>query len=160
VVTYIVTAQDNVDGTATLDENNILTQENAAVYANVDNTNENTAIAPDTALAPFGGIITIACDPPSPIKFDGLIGDAVIRDSASAYNAIPIQCTATDSAGNEATESFSVTVNPPQGDITGTVENRTSTDSFGGDSFNPDPPPTIDDSFDTREEEGAAEADD
>jgi hypothetical protein len=131
-VTYTVTAQDNVDGTAMLNENNILTQDNApAVYANMDGTappmsggggNTGTmtpAPAPQPNAPVGGGDITIVCDPTSPIKFDALIGDAVIRESsddASAYNAIPIQCTATDAAGNIGTASFTVTVTPGEED--------------------------------------------
>jgi hypothetical protein len=127
-ITYIVTAQDNVDGTAMLNENNILTQDNApAVYANMDGTappmpggggNTGTmtpAPAPQPNPPVGGGDITIVCDPTSPIKFDALIGDAVVRESsgdASAYNAVPIQCYGTDSAGNVGTASFTVTVTP------------------------------------------------
>jgi hypothetical protein len=127
-VTYTVTAQDNVDGTAMLNENNILTQDNApAVYANMDGTappmsggggNTGTmtpAPAPQPNPPVGGGDITIVCDPTSPIKFDALIGDAVVRESSddpSAYNAVPIQCYGTDSAGNVGTASFTVTVTP------------------------------------------------
>src|SRR5215211_5430522 len=71
VVSFEVTAQDNVDGTATLDENG-LTQD----YV--------------------GGDITILCDPTSRSTFP--IGSTTVR------------CTATDEAGNTATESFRVTV--------------------------------------------------
>jgi Ca2+-binding RTX toxin-like protein len=74
VVTFEVTAQDNVDGTATLEEDNTLTQDGV------------------------GGDITISCDPPSGSTFP--IGETVV------------ECTATDEAGNTATESFTVTVNP------------------------------------------------
>jgi hypothetical protein len=74
VVTFTVTAQDNVDGTATLDENNRLIQDDV------------------------GGSITISCDPPSGSEFT--IGETVV------------QCTATDEAGNTATASFTVIINP------------------------------------------------
>jgi dipeptidyl aminopeptidase/acylaminoacyl peptidase len=75
-VKYTVTAQDNVDGTATLRE-------------------DGTTIIQDD----IGGNITISCDPPSGSVFP--IGDT------------EVQCSATDEAGNEGTESFTVTVNPP-----------------------------------------------
>jgi hypothetical protein len=75
-VKYIVTARDDVDGTATLEE-------------------DGTTIVQDDV----GGNITISCDPPSGSVFP--IGDT------------EVQCSATDEAGNEGTESFTVTVNPP-----------------------------------------------
>jgi Tfp pilus assembly protein PilV len=74
VVTFTVTAEDDVDGTATLDENNRLIQDNV------------------------GGDIDISCDPPSGSEF--AIGETVV------------QCTATDEAGNTATASFTVIINP------------------------------------------------
>jgi hypothetical protein len=72
VVTFTVTAEDDVDGTATLDENDRLIQDDV------------------------GGDITISCSPPSGSTFP--IGESVV------------ECTATDEAGNTATESFTVTV--------------------------------------------------
>jgi hypothetical protein len=74
-VNYSVTAEDNTDGKATLEEDNSVTQDDV------------------------GGNITISCDPPSGSVFP--IGDT------------EVQCSATDEAGNEGTESFTVTVNPP-----------------------------------------------
>jgi Ca2+-binding RTX toxin-like protein len=58
VVTFEVTAQDNVDGTATLDENNILSQDNDV-----------------------GGDIIISCDPPSGTTFP--IGETVVECTAT-----------------------------------------------------------------------------
>jgi hypothetical protein len=75
-VTYTVTAQDNVDGTATLEEDgSTITQDN------------------------IGGDINISCEPASGTIFP--IGNT------------RVECSATDEAGNEGTESFTVTVNPP-----------------------------------------------
>jgi Tol biopolymer transport system component len=74
-VTYTVTAQDNVDGNATLEE-------------------DGTTVTQDDV----GGNITMSCDPPSGSVFP--IGNTTV------------ECTATDEAGNEGTESFTVTVNP------------------------------------------------
>jgi hypothetical protein len=76
-VRYTVTAQDNIDGTATLKED------------------EGATIIQDDV----GGNITISCDPPSGSVFP--IGDT------------EVECGATDEAGNQGTESFTVTVNPP-----------------------------------------------
>jgi hypothetical protein len=73
-VNYSVTAEDNVDGEATLEEDNSVRQDDV------------------------GGNIMMSCDPPSGSLFP--IGDT------------EIQCSATDEAGNEGTESFTVTVNP------------------------------------------------
>jgi Tol biopolymer transport system component len=75
-VTYTVSAQDNVDGTATLEE-------------------DGTTVTQDDV----GGDIDISCEPASGSVFP--IGDTTV------------QCSATDAAGNTATESFTVTVNPP-----------------------------------------------
>jgi hypothetical protein len=74
-VTYTVSAQDNVDGNATLEEDNIITQD-------------------DT-----GGDIDISCEPASGTTFP--VGNTTV------------DCSATDEAGNTATASFTVTVNPP-----------------------------------------------
>ena len=57
VVTFTVTAEDNVDGTATLDENNMLIQDDV------------------------GGDITISCDPPSGSTFP--IGETVVQCTAT-----------------------------------------------------------------------------
>ena len=56
-VTYTVTAEDNVDGTATLDERNVLTQDDV------------------------GGSITISCNPPSGSVFP--IGETVVECTAT-----------------------------------------------------------------------------
>nr|MDQ3968883.1 hypothetical protein [Thermoproteota archaeon] len=109
VVRYTVTAQDNVDGTATLDENNILTQDNT-VYANVDGTapmpggGSTGTMTPTPTPAPpppappnapvGGGDITIDCDPPSGSLFE--IGET------------PVECTAIDSFGNTEVENYNV----------------------------------------------------
>jgi Tol biopolymer transport system component len=74
-VMYNVSAEDNVDGTATLEEDGSITQDDV------------------------GGNITISCDPPSGSTFP--IGET------------EVECSATDEAGNTATELFTVTVNPP-----------------------------------------------
>ncbi|MDQ3966764.1 MAG: HYR domain-containing protein [Thermoproteota archaeon] len=76
VVTFEVTAQDNVDGTATLEED----EDGGATVTQDD----------------VGGEIGIDCDPPSGTTFP--IGSTTVA------------CTATDEAGNTATESFTVTV--------------------------------------------------
>jgi Tol biopolymer transport system component/PKD repeat protein len=76
LVTYKVTAQDNVDGNATLEE-------------------DGTTITQDNV----GGDIDISCEPASGTTFP--IGETTV------------ECSATDEAGNEGTESFTVTVNPP-----------------------------------------------
>jgi hypothetical protein len=120
VVTYIVTAQDNVDGAATLDENNILIQDNATsdVYANVGggtppmpgagggNVGTMTPTPPAPAPAPNapvsgggGGDISIVCNLPSGSTFP--IGTQTV------------QCRVTDAAGNAVTASFTITVNGP-----------------------------------------------
>src|SRR5262249_5847480 len=66
------------------------------------------SIGPANALVPIapclGGylIVWVVDAQGRPIKFDGLIGDAIIRegpDSASAYNAIPIQATSALATG-------------------------------------------------------------
>jgi TolB protein len=75
-VTYTVTAEDNVDGNATLEADG------------------STIIQDDV-----GGDIDISCEPASGSTFP--IGNTTV------------QCSATDEAGNTATESFTVTVNPP-----------------------------------------------
>jgi hypothetical protein len=81
-VKFIVTAHDNVDGTAILDD---LIQDNV------------------------GGSIIISCDPPTGSMFP--------------VGSTEVECTATDEAGNTATASFTVTVNP----ITVTCQGETAT---------------------------------
>ncbi|MDQ3967203.1 MAG: PQQ-dependent sugar dehydrogenase [Thermoproteota archaeon] len=73
-VRYIITAEDDVDGAASLEEE------------------DGTTITQDDV----GGDITISCDPSSGSMFP--IGNTTV------------QCSATDTAGNEGTASFMVTV--------------------------------------------------
>ena len=116
VVTYAVTAEDNVDGTATLDENNILTQNNATsdVYANVGGG------TPPMPGAGGGNVGTMTPTPPAPAPNApvGGGGDISIVCNLPSGSTFPIgtqtvQCRVTDAAGNAVTASFTITVNGP-----------------------------------------------
>jgi hypothetical protein len=97
VVTYTVTTQDNVDGTFTLEEDGItITRDNAGVYANMD------PISPMPAQNCVNQLAITCCDPVSGSIFP--IGENTV------------ECTATDSASNKATQSFTITVTPPSED--------------------------------------------
>jgi len=76
-----------------------------SVWFNPEGSSQAPSNVPNVPSAPcFGGylIAWVVNNQGQPIKFDGLIGDAVIREqtgSASAYNAIPIQATSNLATG-------------------------------------------------------------
>ena len=117
VVTFRVTAQDNVDGTATLDENNILTQDDAAgVYPNLGGTppmSGGSGGTMGTPSQPIGGDIKIASNPPSGSVFP--IGETTVEFKA------------TDSAGNYGLSSVALTVIAAAGETISEEEGNTNT---------------------------------
>jgi Ca2+-binding RTX toxin-like protein len=155
VVTYRVTAQDNVDGTATLDEGNVLTQDGiggdiaiicspssgstfpiggTVVVCTATDEADNTATASftvtvaDTTSPVISGVpadITVEATSSSgatvsytpPTATDAVDGSVPVTCTPQSGSTFPIgtttvTCTATDEAGNRATASFTVTVNP------------------------------------------------
>jgi hypothetical protein len=175
-VFYTVTVQDNVDGTITLEEDGGITRDNVTVYANMDG---GTPMAGGAILP--GGDIEQGIDNnilPGAGGDGGTMGESqtptgniagqVLSDfdpdqiecSPNSGSLFPIgettvECTAKDSAGNEATQSFPVTVEDatdtdtfggtilPGGDIEQGIDNNILP---GGDSFIPADPSTTEDS--------------
>jgi hypothetical protein len=117
VVRYTVTAQDDIDGTATLDENNILTQDNdSAVYANVGGG------APPMSGAGGGGNVgtmtpPINCCLPGTNNQPAVGGDITITSNPPSGSTFPIGTTtvveieAIDSAGNEKVTELNLVCN-------------------------------------------------
>ena len=100
VVTYTVTTQDNVDGTITLEADGSITRDNATdVFANImpEGIGQN-----QQGIEQINNAIQI-CE------------QSLSQASGSLFpiGETTVKCTARDSSGNEATQSFTVTVNPP-----------------------------------------------
>jgi hypothetical protein len=122
VVTYTVTTQDNVDGTITLEADGSITRDNAAdVFANImpEGIGQN-----QEGIGQINNAIQI-CEQASGSLFP--IGETTVK------------CTARDSSGNEATQSFTVTVNPPPGQ----TPSQDNTGTGGSSAASPEAPPEI-----------------
>jgi hypothetical protein len=123
VVTYTVTAEDNVDGTFTLEADGItITRDNVTDYANMDGTISNT----QEGIEQVNNAAQITCE-------QSLSGPLF------PIGETTVQCTAKDSSGNEATQSFTVTVNPPPGQ----TPSQDNTGTGGSSTASPEAPPVI-----------------
>jgi hypothetical protein len=124
-VFYTVTAQDNVDGEATLDENNILTQDNnATVFANVDGAppmqgaGGNTGAMTPSQAPPSQATTPTPSSPNQPPAAGGgdITGDITITCNPPSGSTFPIgttdvECEAADSQSNVERNILNVCIN-------------------------------------------------
>ena len=128
IVTYTITAQDNIDGTFTLEADGITVTQGDASYASVGpGTMPEQTVTGSMSPSPTtcAENIAVCCNPAS-----GSIFPIAIQT---------VQCRATDAAGNEGTASFTVTVNPPPGQ----TPSQDNTGTGGSSAASPEAPPVI-----------------